>query len=110
MAEKGRHSNGAIGSPLEVGSATTKCHFSSLPPDRPRSPLDYRKGGPPNVSQETTGRALRSGAMYPHAGGDEPLIAPFRGRTDGSGQAKADILLEPVRRASGPATPRGHGG
>jgi hypothetical protein len=29
MAEKGRYSNGAIGTPLEVGSADTKCHFSS---------------------------------------------------------------------------------
>jgi hypothetical protein len=97
MAEKGRRSNGAIGSRWK-SAQRPEMPLCSLPPGRPRSPLVIVRADR-RMSHRKPSAALRLGAMYPHAGGDGPLIAPFRGRTDGSGQAKVDILLEPVRRA-----------
>ena len=51
------------------------------------------------MSPRKPSAASAIGCYVPARWCDEPLIAPFRGRTDGGGQAKVDILLEPVRRA-----------
>jgi hypothetical protein len=66
MAEKGRHSNGAIGSRWR--SAQRPRNATMQFAARPAAvALGYRKGGPPNVSQETTGRAFDRVLCTPHA-------------------------------------------
>ena len=113
MAEKGRHSNGAIGSRWTSAQRARNATLAVVPLDRPRSLLDYRKGDrrmPPGKPPAAS--AIRcyffARTVVVTNGQYRPLVAEQMAAVTSG----VDILLQPVRRDPGPGHRRlvGHGG